>query len=495
MNGSRKSDRVVVPGKSPNKAEAAEAMEERALAKENLRRQNTHRAQNRERVRSALARIRRAAREDRGRRFTTLLHHVYAVDTLREAYWSLKRKASPGVDGVTWQEYGEGLEERLQELSGRLQRGGYRARPVKRSYIPKPDGRQRPLGITTVEDKVVQTAMTMVLNEVYEVDFLGFSYGFRPGRSQHDALDALCVGIERRRVRWVLDADIRGFFDAIDHERMIELVERRIADRRVIRLIRKWLKAGVLEKEQVVRSEEGTPQGGCISPLLGNIYLHYALDKWVQEWRKTRSKGDVIIVRYADDFVMGFEDRHEAEECLRELRKQLKDFGLELHPEKTRLLEFGRHTIDDDPGGGSGKPGTFDFLGFTHICARGRTGKFRVERRTIKKRMRAKLAEIKRELRRRMHDPIPEVGKWLGSVVEGHMRYYSVPLNRRAVSSFRWNIAWLWKRALNRRSQKGYITWERMQRYINRWLPEPRVCHPYPIHRLTVRIQGRSPVR
>lgn len=495
MHGGRKSDRVVVPGKSPNKAGAAEAMEERTLAKENSRRQNTHRAQNRERVRSALERVRRAAREDRGRRFTTLLHHVYAVDTLREAYWSLKRKASPGVDGVTWQEYGEGLEERLQDLSGRLQRGGYRARPVKRSYIPKPDGRQRPLGITTVEDKVVQTAMTMVLNEVYEVDFMGFSYGFRPGRSPHDALDALCVGIERRRVRWVLDADIRGFFDAIDHERMIELVERRIADRRVIRLIRKWLKAGVLEKEKRVRNEVGTPQGGCISPLLGNIYLHYALDTWVQEWRKTRCKGDVIIVRYADDFVMGFEDRREAEECLRELRKRLRDYGLELHPDKTRLLEFGRHTIDDDPDGGTGKPGTFDFLGFTHICARGRTGKFRVERRTIKKRMRAKLAAIKRELRRKMHDPIPEVGKWLGSVVEGHMRYYGVPLNRRAVSSFRWRIAWLWKHTLNRRSQKARITWKRMQRYIDRWLPKPRVCHPYPIRRLTVRIQGRSPVR
>ena len=501
MNGGRKSDRVVVPGKLPNKAKgaqtpgAAEAMEERTLAKENSRRRNMHRAQNRERVQRALERVRGAAREDRGRRFTTLLHHVYAVDTLREAYWSLKRKASPGVDGVTWQEYGEGLEEKLQDLSGRLQRGAYRARPVKRSYIPKPDGRQRPLGITTVEDKVVQTAMTMVLNQVYEVDFVGFSYGFRPGRSQHDALDALCVGIERRRVRWVLDADIRGFFDAIDHERMIELVEYRIADRRVTRLIRKLLKAGVLEEEKRVQSEEGTPQGGCISPLLANIYLHYVLDKWVQEWRRTRCKGDVIIVRYADDFVMGFEDRQEAEECLRELQKRLKDYGLELHPDKTRLLEFGRHTIEDDSDGGPGKPGTFDFLGFTHICARGRTGKFRVERRTIKKRMRAKLAEIKRELRRRINDPIPTVGKWLRSVVEGHMRYYGVPLNIRALSSFRWSVAWLWKRTLNRRSHKAYVTWIRMQQYIDCWLPKPRICHPYPIHRLTVRIQGRSPVR
>ena len=332
MNEHGESDRVVVPEKLPNKeekagaspaCESAEEVEERTLAKENLRQQNTHRTQSRERVHSALGRVRRAAREDRGRRFTTLLHHVYAVDTLREAYLSLKRGAAPGVDGVTWREYGEGLEERLQDLSGRLQRGAYRARPVRRGYIPKPDGRQRPLGITAVEDKVVQTAVTMVLNEVYEVDFVGFSYGFRPGRSQHDALDALCVGIERRRVRWVLDADIRGFFDAIDHERLIKFVEHRIADRRVVRLIRKWLKAGVLEDGKRVRSDQGTPQGGCISPLLANVYLHYVLDEWVQGGERRRCRGDVIIVRYADDFVMGFEHRHEAEACLEALRKRL----------------------------------------------------------------------------------------------------------------------------------------------------------------------------
>jgi group II intron reverse transcriptase/maturase len=501
MNGHGESDRVVVPGKPPNKGEEAaatepaEVVEERTLAKENSRRQNAHRTQGRARVQSALERVRRAAREDRGRRFTALLHHVYAVDTLREAYLSLKRGAAPGVDGVTWREYGEGLEERLQDLSGRLQRGAYRARPVKRRYIPKPDGRQRPLGITTLEDKVVQTAVTMVLNQVYEVDFLGFSYGFRPQRSQHDALDALCVGIERRRVRWVLDADIRGFFDAIDHGCLVKLVEHRIADRRVIRLIQKWLKAGVLDEGKRVQTEEGTPQGGCISPLLANIYLHYVLDKWVQEWRRERSQGDVIIVRYADDFVMGFEHRHEAERCLEALRERLGDFGLELHPDKTRLIEFGRHTIEGGRGGGPGKPGTFDFLGFTHICARGRNGRFRVERRTMKKRMRAKLAEIKRELRRRIHDPVPETGKWLKSVIEGHMRYYGVPLNARALAIFRWQIAWLWKRALSRRSHKAYITWDRMERYMDRWLPKPRIYHPYPIKRLGVIIQGRSPVR
>jgi len=439
MNGQGESDRVVVPEKPPNKeekagqgpvVESAEGVEERTLAEENLRQQNTHRTQGRERVRSALARVRRAAEEDRGRRFTALLHHVYAVDTLREAYFGLKREAAPGVDRVTWKEYGEGLEERLQDLSERLRRGGYRARPVRRVNIPKPDGRQRPLGVTVLEDKVVQTAVVMVLNEIYEVDFVGFSYGFRPGRSQHDALDAVTVGIERRRVRWVLDADIRGFFDAIDHEWLVKLIEHRIADQRVVRLIQKWLKAGVLEDGKRVRSERGTPQGGCISPLLANIYLHYVLDVWVHRWRKTESRGDVIIVRYADDFVMGFEHRHEAEACLEALKKRLGKFGLELHPDKTRLIEFGRHTIDRGPGGGSGKAGTFDFLGFTHISARGRSGKFRVERRTMKKRLRSKLAEVKQELRRRVNDPIPEVGKWLKSVVRGHLRYYGVELPR-----------------------------------------------------------------
>jgi len=504
MNEHGESDRVVVPRKPPNKEEktggvpvnkSAEEVEERTLAKENSRQQNTHRTQGRERVHSALARVRRAAEEDRGRRFTALLHHVYSVDTLREAYLSLKRGAAPGVDRVTWGEYGEGLEDRLQDLSERLQRGAYRARPVRRVNIPKPDGRQRPLGITVLEDKIVQTAVVMVLNEVYEVDFMGFSYGFRPQRGPHDALDAVCAGIECRRVRWVLDADIRGFFDAIDHEWLVKFIEHRIADRRVVRLIQKWLKVGVLEDGRRVRSEQGTPQGGCISPLLANIYLHYVLDVWVHRWRKTECRGDVIIVRYADDFVMGFEHRHEAEACLEALRKRLGQFDLELHPDKTRLIEFGRHTIDRGTGGGSGKAGTFDFLGFTHISARGRNGKFRVERRTIKKRLRSKLAEVKRELRRRMHDPVPEVGKWLGSVVQGHLRYYGVPLNSRALRQFRWRVTWLWHRTLNRRSEKGYVTWERMERYIDRWIPPVRIYHPYPIQRLGVRIRGRSPVR
>lgn len=495
MNGRGESDRDVVPEKSPNNGtEPAEAAEGRTLAKESSRRQNTHRTQSRGRVRSALERVRRAAERDREERLTALLHHVYSMDTLREAYWSLKRQASPGVDRVTWEEYGEGLEERLQDLSGRLRRGGYRAKPVRRVHIPKPDGRLRPLGVTTLEDKIVQKAATMVLQEVYEVDFLGFSYGFRPGRSQHDALDALCVGIERRRVRWVLDADIRGFFDAIDHEWLVKMIEHRVADRRMIRLIRKWLKAGVLEKGEKLEVEQGTPQGGSISPLLANIYLHYVLDAWVQSVRK-RCRGNVIIVRYADDFVMGFEHRDEAERFLEALRERLGKFGLELHPDKTRLIEFGRHTIEGPRGGSGGKPETFDFLGFTHISARGRNGRFRVERRTMGKRLRAKLVEIRGELRRRMHDPIPKTGVWLASVMEGHLRYYGVPLNFRALQRFCNQVARMWYWMLNRRSQMRSVTWERMRRYLERWIPKPRIYHPYPAQRLGVTIRGRSPVR
>lgn len=505
MNVHGESDRDVVPEKSLNKGEEtgmrsdeepAEAMEERSLAKENSRRQNMHRTQGRERVQKALERIRRAAGRDRGGRFTALLHHVYSIDMLREAYLGLNRGASPGVDRVIWSEYGEGLEDRLQDLSGRLRRGGYRARPVRRVHISKPDGGTRPLGVTAIEDKIVQAAAVMVMSQIYEVDFLGFSYGFRPGRSQHDALDAVCVGIERRRVRWVLDADIRGFFDAIDHKCLVKMIEHRIADQRMIRLIQKWLKAGVLENGEKVSSDEGTPQGGCISPLLANVYLHYVLDTWVREWRKSQSRGDVIVVRYADDFVMGFEHRMDAEKCLEALKQRLHEHGLELHPEKTRLIEFGRHSIEGNcDGGGTGKAGTFDFLGFTHISARGRTGKFRVERRTIKKRLRAKLAEVKENLRRRMHQSIPEIGKWLGSVIAGHCRYYGVPLNGRALRQFREGVILLWKKSLSRRSHKAYVNWTRMKRYTDRWIPEIRINHPYPGQRLGVRIRGRSPVR
>jgi group II intron reverse transcriptase/maturase len=438
-------------------------------------------------VQRALARVRQAAKKDKKRRFTSLLHHIYNPSTLREAYFGLKRDAAPGVDGQTWQSYGRDLEGNLRDLSARLKRGAYRAKPARRAYIPKPDGRQRPLGVTALEDKIVQRATTGVLNAIYETDFLGFSYGFRPGRNPHRALDALYAGLLTRKVNWVLDADIRGFFDAIDRGWLMKFVEHRVADRRVGRLIRKWLNAGVLEDGVRTYSETGTVQGGSISPLLANIYLHYAFDLWVQWWRKTQATGDVIVVRYADDFIVGFQHRHEAEAFLAALRQRFAKFGLELHPDKTRLIEFGPWAALNRRKRGLGKPETFDFLGFTHICAKKRDGKnFTVLRQTMRKRLTAKLTEIKAELKRRMHDPVPEVGRWLRSVVEGHFRYYAVPMNWVALKTFRFQIVRHWHRALCRRSQRGRITWERTYRLVDRYLPRVRIYHPYPLRRLGV---------
>jgi RNA-directed DNA polymerase len=461
----------------------AEGVEGRGQAKGNANPQNTHRTQSRGDVPNARDRIRQAAEMDKGRRFTALLHHVYDLDNMREAYLGLKRDAASGVDGETWRTYGEHLEENLAGLSDRLRRGAYRAKPVRRVFIPKPDGRQRPLGVTALEDKVVQRALVMVLNCIYEADFLGFSYGFRPGRKPHDALDALSVGISRRKVSWVLDADIRGFFDAIDHACLVKLIEHRIADRRVVRLIQKWLNAGVLADGEWTRSDLGTPQGGVISPLLANIYLHYAFDLWVRDWRR-QAKGDVIVVRYADDFIVGFQYEWEARRFWDELRERLAAYGLELHPEKTRLLEFGRFAAPNRKRNGRGKPETFNFLGFTHACGTTRKGRFVVLRLTMRTRLRAKLREIHTTLRRRWHDPVPEIGEWLASIIRGHVYYYGVPLNSNRVQAFHHQVICLWKRALSRRSQKGHVTWERMRRIARRWLPPARIVHPYPTQRL-----------
>jgi len=420
-------------------------------------------------------------------RFTALLHHVHAVDRLRTAYLALKRDAAPGVDGETWRQYGQALEANLHDLASRLQRGAYRAKPVRRVYIPKADGRQRPLGVPVLEDKIVQRATVEVLNAIYETDFLGFSYGFRPGRNQHGALDALYVGQLTRKVNWVLDLDIRAFFDTIDHGWLVKFLEHRIADRRVVRLIQKWLNAGVLENGTHRRVEEGTPQGGSVSPLLANVYLHYVFDLWAHHWRRTQTAGDVIVVRFADDIVMGFQHRSDAERFRQELRDRFARFGLEVHPEKTRLLEFGPLAIEHRRRRGEGKPATFDFLGFTHICATKRSnGRFTVLRQTIRKRLQAKLHEVKTELRRRMHRPIREQGAWLRSVVAGHIRYYGVPMNTPALFTFRSQVGRLWLRALRRRGQRHRLTWARMRRYRDHWLPPARVCHPYPLRRLGV---------
>ena len=488
-NDRRKSDRPVVVTKPSNKAgePVAERVERRGLAKGKPTRQNTNRALDRAKVQIALSRIRQAAMKDKRERFTSLMHHIYDLSMLREGYYGLKRDAAPGVDGETWREYGEELESNLEEVSGRLRRGAYRARPVRRVYIPKADGRQRPLGVTALEDKVVQRATVEVMNAIYETDFLGFSYGYRPGRNPHNALDALYVGLLTKKVNWVLDGDISSFFDGIDHEWLVKFIEHRIADQRVVRLIRKWLNAGVLEEGRWTRSEEGTPQGGSASPLMANIFLHYVFDLWVHLWRKTKAKGDVIVVRWADDFVVGFQHRSEAERFHKELAERFAEFKLKLHPEKTRLIEFGRYAANNRKQRGKGKPETFNFLGFTHICGKKRSdGMFTVIRQTISKRKRTKLGEIRKELRRRMHQPVPEVGKWLRSVVAGHNRYYGVPMNLQSLKTFRFQVARDWYRALRRRSQKTRLTWERMYRLIDRWLPPARIHHPYPLRRFGV---------
>ena len=494
MNGRRKSDRPVVATKPANKVDpalneaesTAEWVERRGLAEGNLPRQNTNRAQDRTVVQNALGRIRQAAVKDKRVRFTSLMHHIYDLSMLREAYYALKRDAAPGVDGETWRAYEKELERNLADLSGRLRRGAYRAKPVRRVFITKEDGRQRPLGVTALADKIVQRATVEVLNAIYETDFLGFSYGYRPGRSQHQALDALYVGLGKK-VDWVLDGDISSFFDGLDHQWLIKFIEYRVADQRVVRLIRKWLNAGVLEKGQWRCSEEGTPQGGSASPLLANIYLHYVFDLWVQHWRKTKAKGDVIVVRWADDFVVGFQHQTEAARFHQELAERFAKFRLKLHPEKTRVIEFGRYAAERRKRRGQGKPETFNFLGFTHICGRKRSnGMYTVLRRTMRKRKQAKLKAVKMELRKRMHQPVAEVGKWLRSVITGHNRYYGVPGNLPSLGSFRYQVARYWYRTLRRRSQRTRVTWARMFRLFRHWLPWPTLHHPYPSTRLGV---------
>jgi RNA-directed DNA polymerase len=495
MNERGKSDSPVVPAKPPNKAAGAvaEVVEERGLAKGNTNSPTRPGLRAGSAVPSGLDRVREVARRDKEARFTALLHHV-DVPRLRAAFWAIRPKAAAGVDGVTWQDYRQGLDENLRDLHGRVHSGAYQAKPSRRAYIPKADGRQRPLGIASLEDKIVQRAVVEVLGAVYEVDFLGFSYGFRPGRGPHQALDALSVGIRRKRVNWVLDADIREFFTNLDHHWLGKFLEHRIADQRVLRLIRKWLSAGVIEQGEW-STTEGAPQGASASPLLANVYLHYVFDLWVQWWRSHFADGDVIAVRFADDFAMGFEYQEDARRFLTDLRERFAKFGLELHPDKTRLIEFGRHAARHRRARGVGKPETFDFLGFTHMCGLTRKGRFWVKRKTISKRMRAKLSEVNDELKRRRHQPIPEQGRWLRSVVAGHLAYYAVPGNTDAVAVFRTQVTRHWFKALRRRSQRTRLNWERMNRITNRWLPPARVKHPFPDTRFDARTRGRSPVR
>jgi RNA-directed DNA polymerase len=446
-------------------------------------------------MQNALEGTRQTARGKRGAKFTTLMHHIYQVERLRAAYLACKRDAATGVDGQTLAGYGQGLEARLLDLSDRLARGGYRPQPVKRAYIDKADASKRALGVPALEDKIVQRAAVEVLNAIYEQDFKGFSYGFRPGRGAHNALDAVAVGVEIRKVGWILDADIAKFFDTIEHDWLMRFIEHRVADQRVLRLIKKWLHAGVLEEGKVTRSELGTVQGGSVSPLLANIYLHYALDLWVQQWRQRHARGEVIMVRYADDWVAGFQYRGDAERFQRAVVQRLGQFGLKLHEDKTRLIEFGRFAQANRSRAGQGKPQTFDFLGFTHCCGKSRTGKFAVIRLTSAKRMRAKLLAVKLELRRRMHQPIAEQGKYLRAVVGGHVRYFGVPYNGRRIGVFRFQVGRLWYRTLRRRSQTAKLNWGRMSKLMARCLPNSRICHPYPSQRLNVTTQGKSRMR
>ncbi|WP_398577292.1 group II intron reverse transcriptase/maturase [Stigmatella hybrida] len=498
MNDAGKSDEPIVPVKRSNNAAraVAEAVEGRGKAKGNAAKRNADRTQSRSSpAHSELDRVRSRARKDKEARFTALLHHV-TVERLGTAFMQLKRNAAPGVDGVTWEQYGERLEENLLELHARLHRGAYRAKPSRRTYIPKADGRQRPLGIASLEDKLVQRAVVEVMNAIYEKDFLGFSYGFRPGRSQHDALDALAVGLKRRKVNWVLDADIRGFFDAIDHGWLVKFVEHRIGDHRLLRLIQKWLNAGVMEEGTWTQSKVGSPQGATVSPLLANIYLHYALDLWVHQWRKRTARGEVVVVRYADDFVVGFEHEEDGKKLHEDLRERLRKFQLELHSDKTRLIEFGRDANAKRLRRGErGAAETFRFLGLVHICGKSRRGYFLLTRHTDSKRMRTTLRALKNAMARRRHEPVDAQGRWLGSVVRGYFAYHAVPTNSRAIGRFRTEVIRTWEKSLRRRSQRHRLNWKRMTRLADRWLPPARIQHPWPDERFYAKTRGGSPVR
>ncbi len=489
-----KSDVVVVPKKEPNNSGSKDASSGGSGGKDDdqwkfLNRTTGTCTQRQEQTLIGLDRIHKAAGKDKNLRFTSLMHHI-TIDLLRISFNSLKRTAKAGVDDVTWKQYGGKLEEHLPDLHERVQSGRYKASPSKRIWIPKADGRQRPIGIAVLEDKIVQQAVVSVLNQVYEVDFKRFSYGFRPKCSQHNALDAVWVGITQRKVSWVLDADVSGFFDNIDHQWLMKFIEHRIADTRLLRLIKKWLRAGVSDEGKWSKTLVGTPQGAVISPLLANVYLHYVLDLWVNKWRKG-TRGDVIIVRYADDWVMGFQYHDEAIRFLQEVKERMAKFGLSLHPEKTRLIEFGRFAFDNRQKRGAGKPETFKFLGFVHICGKTRKeGKFTIWRRTIAKKSRAKLKELKVKIMKKRHDPVPEQGKWLRSVLIGHFNYYGVPGNREAIDSFRTEVMRTWFYALRRRSQKARtLTWDRIKKLVRTWLPTAKIKHPYPNQRLRVTYQ------
>ena len=498
MDDAQQSDAGVVARKAANKGARvpAESLERRAAAERNPRRTGTGRTQSRDEVSPGAERIRQFVKRKPGESLTALLHHI-TPESLREAYLALKRDAAAGVDRVRWREYGDGLDERLLDLHGRVQRGAYRAKPVRRVEIPKPDGGTRPLGIASLEDKIVQRAVVeQILNPIYESEFYGFSYGFRPGRSAHDALDALAYVIERRKVSWIVEVDIREFFDSIDREQLMQFLGVRIGDRRILRLIRKWLTAGVIDAGLEVDFVRGTPQGAVISPLLANVYLHNVLDHWfAREWRLREARGEAYLVRYADDFVLGFQHRGDAMRFMEALRERFAAYGLELHPEKTRLVEFGRFAIENRAKRGERRPETFDFLGFTHYCRTPRTGRFGLGRKPAARRMRRTLKAIKAELRRRWHENPVVTGRWLGRVLRGWLGYYAVPTSSVSLSRFVWFVKRLWLRRLRRRSQRDRFSWERLNALCRALWPRVLVLHPWPTERFAVSTQGRSRMR
>src|SRR6476619_6602838 len=488
MYDREKSDPAIVAVKPMNKAgqPAAELAEPRAGAEGNVNQQSTGRAQYRGTVSHALRRIRQAARQRKKEKFTALFHHV-SIDHLEEAFFELKENAAPGADGLTCRDYEQHLERNLEDLHARVHRGAYRALPSRRVYIPKPDGRQRPIAVAALEDKIVQRATAAVLSAIYEEDFLGFSYGFRPGRSQHDALDALIVGISSRKVNYILDADIRSFFTEVSQQWVVRFLEHRIGDKRILRRVQKWLRAGVLEDGIVTVEETGTGQGSVISPCLSNVYLHYVFDLWAARWRRREATGDMIMVRYADDIVVGFQHEIDARRFRDAMRDRLREFSLSLHPDKTRLIEFGRHAARNRETRGLGKPETFPFLGFVLICGKSRRGDFQIRRKSRRDRMRAKLREIKEGLRQRWHVPIPETGKWLGQIIAGYFAYHAVPTNSAAIGAFHYHVSVLWHRGLGRRSQKAHLVWPRMAKLVDEFLPRPRILQPWPNVRFAVR--------
>ena len=462
-----------------NNGNPAESVEERPLTKRNMEKPPTCRTQDREHVSMGLIGVRKNAIKEKNLRFTALLHHV-TKDILLQSYHSIKKDAAPGIDRVTWEIYGRNLHDNLAMLHEKIHNGKYRAQPFRRAYIPKEDGKQRALGIAAIEDKIAQHAILQVLNHIYETDFLGFSYGFRPGRNQHEALDALNVAITRKKINWILDADIQGFFDNIDHSWMMRFLEHRIADKRILRLMKKWLKVGVQGKDGIQKTYQGCLQGAVISPLLANIYLHYVLDLWVKKYRSKRAKGEVIVSRFADDFIVGFQYRSDAEDFLKLLKERLRKFNLNLHPKKTRLIEFGRFAIENRNKSERKKPETFNFLGFTHYCSISRKGKFMIKRQSIKERMRKRLKSIKKTLIDNRHAPIPKQGKWLKQVVQGYFNYHAVPWNLKALTSFRREVCRYWLRALRRRSQRSRMNWKSFGVLVDLFIPKVKLMHSYP---------------